>query len=455
MADTLMPPADAVAALRAHLRGPLHRPGDDGYDTARTVWNAAIDRRPALVARCMGADDVVAAVLFARQHGLLPSVKGGGHNVAGTAVCDGGLLLDLSPMKGIRVDPVARTVRAEPGLTWGELDAAAQAFGLATVGVDVSSVGIAGVTLGGGFGWLVRSHGLACDNLLSVDMVTADGRFLTASASENADLFWGVRGGGGNFGVVTSFEYRLHPVGQLLAGLLLYPVAKATEVLRFYREYTRTAPDALTVWAILLTAADGTPTLALFVCYNGADAAAERAVRPLREFGPPLADHIEPMSYRAVQSMFDAAFPPGRYSCWKSEYLAGLSDDAIDTIADQFATVPSPQSAVLIETLGGAVGRVGPEETAFPARDAPYSFLIVSVWPEPAESERNVQWTDEFWRAMQPFASGGVYVNYLGEEGEARVKAAYGRNYDRLVALKHEYDPTNLFRCNQNIPPTG
>jgi FAD/FMN-containing dehydrogenase len=358
-------------------------------------------------------------------------------------------------MKGVRVDPVAGTARAEPGLTWGELDQEAQAFGLATVGVDVSTVGIAGLTLGGGFGWLVRGHGLACDNLLSADVVTADGRFLTANAAEHPDLFWGLRGGGGNFGVVTRFEYRLHPVGELLAGLLLYPVARAKDVLGFYREVTSTAPEELTVWAILLTAPDGAPTLALFVCYAGTGAAAEQAVQPLREFGPPLADHVGPMSYRAVQTMFDAAFPAGRHGHWKSCYLADLGGDAIDTMLTRFLSVPSPQSAVLVEHLGGAVGRVGPEETAFPARDAPYSFLIVSVWPGPAVSEPNVRWTDESWRAMQPFAAGGVYVNYLGEEGDDRVRAAYGRNYDRLAALKAKYDPGNIFRGNQNVRPAG
>jgi FAD/FMN-containing dehydrogenase len=392
-------------------------------------------------------------VTFAREHDLLPSIKGGGHNVAGTAVCDDGLLLDLSPMKALRIDPQRRTVRAEPGVLWGELDAEAQAFGLATIGVDVSSVGIAGLTLGGGFGWRVRPYGLACDTLLSVEIVTADGRLLTASATENPDLFWAVRGGGGNFGVVTSFEHQLHPAGPLLAGLLLYPVTMAEEVLTFYREVTKTAPDALTVWAILLTAADGTHLLALLVCYDGTGAVAEQAVQPLRDFGPPLEDHLGPMSYREIQTMFDAAFPAGRQSSWKSSYLRELSDDAIATMMAQFASVPSPQSAVLIEHLGGAVSRVSNDETAFYGRDAPYSFLIVSVWPDPAESARNLQWTDAFWQAMQPFASGGVYVNYLGEEGPERVQAAYGTNYERLVALKTTYDPTNLFRVNQNIPP--
>jgi FAD/FMN-containing dehydrogenase len=414
-----------------------------------------IDRRPALIARCAGAADVIAAVKFARWHGLLLSIKGGGHNVAGKAICDDGLMLDLSLMKGIRVDPLRRTVRAEPGLTWGELDREAQAFGLATIGVDVSTVGIAGVTLGGGFGWLVRNYGLACDNLLSVDIVTAEGRLLTASATENTDLFWGVRGGGGNFGIVTSFEYQLHPVSQLMAGIVLYPLTKAKDVLKFYREYTRTAPDELTVWAILLTAPDSAQTIALFVCFNGPTAAAQRAVQPLREFGPPLEDHIGPMSYQEVQTMFDGAFPFGRQDYWKSSFLGELSDDAIDIMVARFATVPSPLSAVLIERLGGAVSRVGTEKTAFHDRNAPYSFLIVSVWPDPTDSEQNIHWTDAFWQAMQPFSSGGVYVNYLGEEGADRVKAAYGRNYERLVALKNKYDPTNLFRLNQNIPPMG
>jgi FAD/FMN-containing dehydrogenase len=444
----------AVNEFKASLRGQLTCPGDDGYDDARKVWNGIIDRRPALIARCAGVADVINAVNFAREQNLLVAVRGGGHNVAGTAVCDGGILIDLSRMKGVRVDPAKRTARAAAGLTWGELDYEAQAFGLATIGVDVSTVGIAGLTLGGGFGWLVRNYGLACDNLLSVDIVTAEGRSLTASATQNADLFWGVRGGGGNFGIITSFEYRLHPVGQLLAGMVLHPLANAKEVLKFYRYYTSTAPDELTAWAILLTAPDGVHTVAIFICYNGPSAAAQRAVQPLREFGPPLEDHIGPMSYREVQTMFDAAFPSGRQNDWKSSFLGELSDDAIDIMVARFATVPSPQSAVLIEHLGGAVSRVGEEETAFSHRDAQYSFVILSMWPGPAESAENIQWTDALWQAMQPFSSGGVYVNYLGEEGEDRVEAAYGRNYERLIALKNKYDPTNLFRHNQNIKPT-
>jgi FAD/FMN-containing dehydrogenase len=444
---------EIVEAFRASLRGGLLRPHDDTYQTARSVWNAMIDRRPALIARCAGAADVIASVTFAREHGLPLSIKGGGHNVAGIAICDDGLMLDLSHLKSLRIDPLSRTARAEPGVTWGELDAEAQTFGLATIGVDVSSVGIAGVTLGGGFGWLVRSHGLACDNLLSVDIVTADGRFLKASSTENADLFWGLQGGGGNFGVVTSFEFQLHPVGQLLAGVLFYPLTKANDVFRLFREYTSAAPDELTLWALLLTDADGSSMAALFVCDNGTGEDAKRMVSSLRAFGPPLEDHVGHMSYRALQTMFDAAFPAGRRSYWKSSFMRELSDGAIDVMVSRFARVPSPHSAVLIEHLGGAVSGIGPDETAFHARNVPYSVLILSVWPDAGGSRQNIDWTDEFWEAIQPFSADGVYVNYLGDEGEDRVKAAYGTNYQRLVELKNTYDPTNLFRVNQNIRP--
>lgn len=459
MADTQAAPnrpivnADTLRSLKDHLRGSLLLPHDDGYEAARAVWNAAIDRRPAAIVRATEADDVIAAVNAAREYSLPLSVRSGGHNIAGDAACDGGLMLDLSLMNDIRIDPVRQVAHAEPGLTWGELDAEAQTFGLAAIGVDVSSVGIGGVTLGGGFGWLVRSYGLACDTLLSVEIVTADGRLLTASADENPDLFWGVRGGGGNFGVVTSFEYQLHPVGQLLAGVLFYPLEMASDMLRFYREATRTAPDELTLWAILLSGPDGAPMAALFVCYNGVGEAAEAAVRPIREFGPPLEDHVGPMSYRDVQTMFDAAFPAGNQGYWKSSFMGEISDEAIEGIVDRFASVPSSHSAVLIEHLEGAVSRVGNDATAFVHRDAPYSFLIVSVWSDPADSDRNIRWTDDIWQAAQSSSSDGVYVNYLGSEGQDRVKAAYGNNYDRLAALKATYDPTNLFRVNQNIAP--
>ncbi len=442
----------AIQQLKASLRGELFRRGDDNCDEIRKVWNGMINKHPAMIVQCAGVADVINAVNFARTHKLLVAVRGGGHNVAGHAICDGGIVIDLSRMKSVRIDPLRRTARAEGGVTWGEFDHEAQVFGLANTGVDFPAVGIAGLTLGGGFGWLVRKYGLACDNLLCVDIVTADGRFLTASANENEDLFWGVRGGGGNFGIVTSFEYRLHPVGQLLAGTILYPLAKAKEVLKFYHKYTSTAPDELTAWAVLLTTPEGTPAIEIFVCYDGPSEAGQQAVRPLREFSPPLEDHIGPKSYREVQTLFE--YPSGQQNYWKSNFMKGFSDDAIDTIVDHFARVTSPQSEVFIEHLDGAVSRVREDETAFNHRDAKYSFLILSMWSYPDESERHISWTDEFWEAMQLFSSGGVYVNYLGEEGEERVRAAYGPNYDRLVALKNKYDPANLFRHNQNIKPT-
>jgi FAD/FMN-containing dehydrogenase len=447
-----------VDNFKASLRGTLLRPSDEGYSEARALWNAMIDRRPGLIVRCAGVADVINAIHFARQHNLLVAVRGGGHNVAGNAVCDGGMVLDLSRLKSVRVDPVHRTARAEPGLTWGEFDRETQAFGLAVTGGAISTTGIAGVTLGGGWGWLARQYGLASDNLLSVDIVTADGQFLTASATEHADLFWGVRGGGGNFGVVTSFEYRLHRVGPVLAGMVIYPYEKAKDVLRFYREFTRTEPDELTSWALLMTSPAGDPVAAIAVCYSGALEEGERVLRPLRAFGPPLIDQIGPMASTAVQSLVDAFYPPGLHDYWKSSFLQDLSDEAIDTMVAHCAMRPGPLCHMVMEELGGAVSRVGHEATAFNHRDVRYNFLSLGVCADPAESAPCIRWAREFWRAMQPFASGGVYVNYLGQEadeGAERVQAAYGpQKYERLVALKNTYDPTNFFRFNQNIKPT-
>jgi FAD/FMN-containing dehydrogenase len=449
---------EAIGALEAGLRGEMLRPGDDGYETARRVWNGMIDRRPALIARCAGVADVVHAVNVARTYDLLVAVRGGGHNVAGNAVCDGGLVIDLSRLKGIRVDPAARTVRAEGGVTWGELDHETQAFGLATTGGQVSTTGIAGLTLGGGYGWLARSFGLACDNLLAADVVTADGRFLTASAEEHADLFWGLRGGGGNFGVVTSFTYRLHPVGPtLVAGPVFYPLAAARDVLRFYRDFAATAPDALTCCMGLLTSPDGIPLIGLFVAYVGPLPAGEAAVQPLRAFGSPVADLVGPMPYRTLQALFDPGLPAGRRSYWKSGFLPGWDDAAIEILTDHFAQVPSPHSAVFIEHHGGAAGRVGPGETAFAHRGLPYDLVILAEWDDPAQDDTNIGWARELWAAMRPFAADAVYVNALGDardEGEERVRAAYGAaTYDRLADLKRVYDPANLFRVNQNIKP--
>ncbi len=456
----------AVEEFKSKLRGELLRPGDDGYDEARAIWNGMIDKRPALIARCTGVANVIDAVNFARTNNLLVSVRGGGHNVAGHAVCDGGLMIDLSLMKGVHVDPKARTARAQPGVTLGDLDRDTQAFGLAAPAGIVSTTGIAGLTLGGGMGWLSRKHGLTCDNLLSVDIVTADGRFLTASDDENADLFWGVRGGGGNFGIVTSFEYRLHPVGPIVvAGLLLHPLEKATEFLRFYREYAATAPDELAAIPLLRLAppapflpedVHGAPVVGVAVLYAGPIEDGQRVVQPLKEFGSPLADLISPKPFTAYQTMFDAGAAPGNHYYLKSEYLAGLSDDAIDTIVAHGASITSPLSLAAFFHLGGAVSRVGRDETAFSHRDAAFALNIQASWLDPRESDKHIRWTRDFWTAMQPFSAGGVYVNFLSEdEGEDRVRAAYGAaNYERLVALKNKYDPTNFFRLNQNIKPT-
>ena len=448
-----------AAEFKTALRGPLIQPGDEGYDEQRQVWNANIDKRPALIARCAGVADVITCVNFARENNLLVSVRGGGHNVSGNAVCDGGIMIDLSQMKGVRVDPVNRTARAEPGLTWGEFDLETQEFGLATPGGQISTTGIAGVTLGGGWGWLARKYGLAVDNLLSADIVTADGRFLIASATENQDLFWGLRGGGGNFGVVTSFEYRLHPVGPtVLGGMLIYPFEQAKEVLRLFRELTNTAPDELAADAALMSSPDGDPVAVIAVCYNGPIEEGERVIKPLREFGPPIMGQIGPMPYTAVQRMIDDPYPPGLQNYWKSSFMRELSDGAIDTIVAHCANRPSPMCHGLIEfQLGGAISRVGQEETAFNHRDVAYAFVGLGVTPDPAESEKCVRWAREFWEAMRPFTTEGVYVNYLGQEadeGVERIKAAYGsQKYERLASLKKKYDPTNLFRLNQNIKP--
>jgi FAD binding domain/Berberine and berberine like len=446
-------------AFRASLRGHLLHTGEDGYEEARTIWNGMIDRRPALIARCAGTADVISCVQFARAHHLLLAVRGGGHGVAGHAVCEGGLMIDLSRMKSVRVDPVRRTARAEPGLTWGEFDYETQAFGLATTGGQISTTGIAGLTLGGGWGYLARTYGLACDNLLSVDVVTADGQLRTASATNYADLFWGVRGGGGNFGVVTSFEYQLHPVGPVLAGVLIHPFEKAKEVLTCYRDFTRTAPDALASGAVLLTMPDGTPAAGVVVCYHGPLDEGERVLKPLRAFGSPLADQIGPMPYTAAQQLVDAFYPPGLQEYWKSSFLTEISDAAIDTMIAHCAHRPSPLCHVVIEhTLGGAVSRIDTDATAFNHRDVQYSFLSLGVCTGPAEAETCIRWARECWDAMQPFSTGSVYVNYLGreaDEGAERIQAAYGaEKYQRLVALKNTYDPTNLFRLNQNIQPT-
>ena len=448
--------APAIEQLKGQVRGALLCPGDADYDSARSIHNGMIDRHPALIVRCAGVADVLAAVTCARTHNLVVAVRGGGHGVPGFAVCDGGVMIDLSRMNSVRVDPVARTARAEGGGTWGDFDHETQAFGLATTGGIARPTGIAGLTLGGGHGYLMRTYGLACDNLLSVDVVTADGQLLTASATAHADLFWAVRGGGGNFGVVTAFEYQLYPVSQLLGGLLLYPITHAKIVFRSYRDFTRTAPEALGSLCNLATLPDGTPAAVILLAYNGAIEDGERLLRPLRECAPLLADQVGPLPYLALQSIVENFNPPGLRNYWKSNYLRDLSDAAIDVLVDHYATVPAPHTHVVIEHLGGAVSRVGDDATAVDHRDALYNFLIVGMWTDMAMDAKVIGWVRELWGALQPFSSGGLYVNYEAEHDVGRVQAAYSpAKYARLATVKATYDPTNLFRLNQNIPPAG
>ena len=450
-----MPSLDqAIADLSTRFSGVLLRPDESGYDDARKIHNGMIDRKPALIARCLGTADIVDAVKFARIHSLELSVRGGGHNVAGRAVCDGGLMLDLSLAKGIDVDPAGRTARAQGGVTWREFNRETQLHGLATTGGVISTTGIAGLTLGGGVGWLMAKYGLATDNLISAEAITASGDVLRADESENADLFWALRGGGGNFGVVSSFEYRLHPIGPVTSGLIAYPIGEARNVLRFFREVTSTLPDDLTIFAGLLHAPDGAQIGVLIVCHCGPADEAEVALQPIKKFGSPLMNTIGPTTYEATNMMLDGGFPRGALNYWKSSFIRELSDEAIDTMAARFALCPSPMSAMVLEHIHGAATRVGVSDTAFPHRRDGYQLVIISEWVEPADNARNIAWARESYDTMRPYFASGRYVNYLGDdEGDDAVEAAYGQNYQRLRTLKRKYDPTNLFRLNQNIRP--
>jgi len=446
----------ALDDLRQRHRGHLITPQDSRYDEARRVWNAMIDRRPAVIARPRGAADVIACVQFARAQSLPIAIRGGGHNIAGRCVCDDGLVVDFADMKGMRVDPVAKTVRAEPGLRWAEFDRETQAFGLATTGGTIGDTGIAGLTLGGGFGWLEGKFGMTVDNLLGADVVLANGRLVHASSHEHSDLFWALRGGGGNFGVVTSFEYRLHEVGPLIiGGLVMHPFPRATEALRFFAEFMRTAPDELVAAAVLLTGPDGNKACGIAVAYPGDLTQGERIVAPLKQFGPPVLDVIGPMPYVAQQSLIDAAMPPNVLNYWKAEFLRDISDVAIERAVDGYSRVASPMSSILFYPIRGAASRVSADATAFPHRTG-YHLGIYSLWTDRAQNATNIAWVRETWSAMQPVAAGGVYVNELGDDdGADRVRMAYGLNYDRLQRIKAKYDPDNLFRLTANVLPAG
>jgi FAD/FMN-containing dehydrogenase len=465
--DLEQPPAvgeASVRELRDALRGELVTATDAAYDEARSVWNGMIDRRPAMIARCTGTRDVIAAVGFARSEGLTVAVRGGAHNVAGNATCDGGLVIDLSPMKGVRVDAEARTVRAQGGMTWGELDQETQGFGLATTGGLVTTTGIAGFTLGGGIGWLMRKHGLACDNLISADVVTADGQTVHASESEDAELLWGLRGGGGNFGVVTEFEFRLHPVSQVLGGLLAWPADGARDVLRFWRDWVTDTPDELCTMAAFLYAPPepfvppelvGAPIFAIACCHLDPEGSAERDLQPLRDLSPGV-DVLGPMPYQAIQGMFDAGVPRGSRNYWRSGYVDKLSDDAIEAIIEYADGVPAPLGQLHVHQMGGAASRVPAGATAFGNRDAGFLLNYIGLWLDPAEDEANSTWVRNASDALAPFGTGARYVNFLADEGDAGVRSAYeAETYTRLQKLKAQYDPTNFFHLNQNIAPAA
>lgn len=447
-------PSD-LAHLKDRLREQVVLPHDPRYHDARRVWNGTVDKRPGIIIYCRDSSDIVLAVKFARANHLLVSVRAGGHNVAGSSVCDGGMVIDLSLMKCIEVDPTRRVARAQAGLTLGEFDKATQAHGLATtMGVN-SDTGIAGLTLGGGFGKLGRKHGLTCDNLIAAEIVTADGRVMTASSTENADLFWGIRGGGGNFGIVTAFEYRLHPVGpMLLAGSVLHPYAQAREAMRFYAAFARSAPDELSLDAALVTAPSGERFFSISACYVGSIEEGERIVEPLRAFGPPVEDRIAPVSYLQVQAAGDAVFPRGRRYYWKAQFLRDLGQEAIDALLAAYAEAPSTSSLLVLQHVGGAIARVPAADTPYANRDALYDCFPIAIWDDPADDAAEMRWARHLWSVIRPYSTGGVYANNLGDEGQARIQAAYGANYPRLVALKNTYDPTNFFHMNQNVRPT-
>ena len=439
--------------VQARLHGEVIRPGDESYEQARHVWNGQVDKYPSLIVRCADITDVLTSIELARHEDMAVTVRSGGHSLAGHSVSNGGLVLDLSRMKGLWIDPIKRIASVQAGLTLGEFVSRTLQYDLATTTGTVAGTGMGGLTLGGGIGWLMGVYGLTIDNLLAANLVTADGQILMVNAHEHADLFWGLRGGGGNFGVVTSFEFQLYTIGPVLAGKIVYPLEKAREVLRLYRAFTRTAPDELTAYVMIATTANGQPTIAISLCYCGPLAVGERLVEPLRKFGSPLADLVRAKPYyRAISS--DAGAPAGQYYYQRASSLNEISDDVIDIITECSAARTSPASHVVLQHVHGAARRVSPTATAFSLRDVPYIMNMVAAWPAHETSEKHMQWVDTFQAALQPFAMHGVYSNFLDNEGEEQVRASYGVNYERLVSLKNKYDPTNFFQFNQNIKPT-
>ena len=454
-----------IEEFRSQVRGEVLLPADRGFAAACKIWNGMIKRKPAMIVRCAGLADVMRSVDLAREQNVLAAVRGGGHNIAGNSLCDGGMVIDLSTMKSVRVNPETRRAYVEPGATLGDFDHEAQVFGLATsLGIN-STTGVSGLTLGGGFGWLTRKYGMSVDNLLSAEVVTADGRRLRASAEENPDLFWAIRGGGGNFGVVTLFEFQLHRVGpEVLSGLIVFPLDQAKTVLTKYRQFVETIPEEMNVWVVLRKApplpflpkrVHGKEVVVLAIFYGGEIEEGKRAIEPLRAFGQPHGEHTGPMPYVAWQKAFDPLLTPGARNYWKSHNFQELSDGALDCMIAYASKLPSPQCEIFIGLVGGQANRVAPETTAYVHRDANFVLNVHARWERSGQDKRCISWAREFFEASAPFATGGVYVNFLTQDEIDRVAAAYGPLYDRLVAVKDKYDPKNLFRVNQNIKPSA
>lgn len=455
--------AKSVAELKANLRGRVIEPQDADYDDARTVYNAMIDKKPRLIARCADVADVIYAVNFARNNGLLLAIRSGGHNGGGLGICDDGLVIDLSLIKYTRVDPSARTVTVGGGCTWRDVDHATHVFGLATPSGIISTTGVGGLTLGGGIGHLTRKCGLTIDNLVSADLVLADGRFVKANTEENPDLFWAIRGGGGNFGVVTSFTFRLHPIDTVYAGPMLYELNEATEVMRWYRQFIQSAPTDLNGWFAFMTVPPGPPfpedlhlkkMCGIVWTWAGAQSEAEETFKPIRAFKKPALDLVGPLPQPVLQGMFDGLYPPGLQWYWRADFVRELSDEAIAKHVQFAEALPSMHSTMHLYPINGAAARVGKDETAWNYRDATWSQVMVGVDPDPANNEKTISWAKRYWDALHPFSAGGAYVNFMMDEGEERIKATYGDNYKRLVEIKNKYDPNNLFRVNQNIRPS-